>query len=385
MGLLDALSAGIGAAAPAGAALAQGQAQATQSNTGFLEKLAQMQQQRQAADMQRQLQTAQIGDIQAQQKQREQQADALAKKFTPENVGAMAKQWGVDVNTAEAMMRDPATLRTVLESKKNPASIPGTKEWKEAETFKAGLTPRTKLTPVVDPSDPTGQRIIYVPSEQAAGMRAPTKLGASGSRAGLGQRAEAGLLSAVSEAQSALDRMQKYEDKKLTEGPIGPVEKGVNAGKSLLGSWAMLNPAHDPFKQSVGESVLGTVDPELEQYRRDAGLISRAEQLMGAGSRSEAAAAMNQLLARASSNWDKASVMAARRSRESVVGKFGGIAQTLSSEQADKLNRALQAMNNNQSDFPYIQTGAEVFGGGTANPPAPTGKHGAFSDLVKKP
>ena len=184
MGLLDALSAGIGAAAPAGAALAQGQAQATQSNTGFLEKLAQMQQQRQAADMQRQLQTAQIGDIQAQQKQREQQADALAKKFTPENVGAMAKQWDVDVNTAEAMMRDPATLRTVLESKKNPASIPGTKEWKEAETFKAGLIPRTKLTPVVDPSDPTGQRIIYVPSEQAAGMRAPTKLGAAGKAGG---------------------------------------------------------------------------------------------------------------------------------------------------------------------------------------------------------
>ena len=68
MGLLDALSAGIGAAAPAGAALAQGQAQATQSNTGFLEKLAAMQQAKQKADMDRQMAQSQIEHLGAQTK-----------------------------------------------------------------------------------------------------------------------------------------------------------------------------------------------------------------------------------------------------------------------------------------------------------------------------
>lgn len=66
MGLFDALSAGLGAAAPVGAGLAQGQAQAAQSNVGFLEKLAQMQQQKQAADLQRQVAQSTIGENVAQ-------------------------------------------------------------------------------------------------------------------------------------------------------------------------------------------------------------------------------------------------------------------------------------------------------------------------------
>ena len=66
MGLFDALSAGLGAAAPVGAGLAQGQAQAAQSNVGFLEKLAQMKQQKQAADLQRQVAQSTIGENVAQ-------------------------------------------------------------------------------------------------------------------------------------------------------------------------------------------------------------------------------------------------------------------------------------------------------------------------------
>lgn len=126
MGLFDALSAGLNVAAPVAAATEQGKAQATNSNTNFLEKLAQMQQSRAALDMQRQLQTAQIGDIQAQQAQRQAQADAQARRFSPDSINAAAKTWGVDPATAEMMLRDPQTLNYILEKKKPVAPLKAT-------------------------------------------------------------------------------------------------------------------------------------------------------------------------------------------------------------------------------------------------------------------
>jgi len=153
MGLLDALSAGIGAAAPAGAALAQGQAQATQSNTGFLEKLAAMQQAKQKADMDRQLQTAQIGDIQAQQAQRQAQADAQARRFSPDSINAAAKTWGVDSATAEMMLRDPLTLNYILEKKKT--------------------VPQLKVTPGEAIQRPDGTWYVPVAKQDVAAKYAP--------------------------------------------------------------------------------------------------------------------------------------------------------------------------------------------------------------------
>jgi hypothetical protein len=89
----------LGAAAPVGAGLAQGQAQAAQSNVGFLEKLAQMQQARNQAEMQRQLQTAQIQHLGAQQSLLESQipkAGAQVAKTEEETKLKKAQQDAID-------------------------------------------------------------------------------------------------------------------------------------------------------------------------------------------------------------------------------------------------------------------------------------------------
>ena len=234
MGLLDALSAGIGAAAPAGAALAQGQAQATQSNTGFLEKLAAMQQAKQKADMDRQLQTAQIGDIQAQQQQRSEQTKALSQKFSPDNIQAASKTWGVDPTTAEMMLRDPATLAYILEKKKTATPMkvsPGEAVQKPDGSWYVPVAKSAKdEEPVSVPgTDAAGKPIAY--RVRKSGGPAEVVEGFQGKAAGKAGGVSAGALTSLPDLLRTHVAMSVNEnDPKFALTPRGEMTEGAQYG-----------------------------------------------------------------------------------------------------------------------------------------------------------
>lgn len=120
MGLLDALSAGIGAAAPAGAALAQGQAQATQSNTGFLEKLAAMQQAKQKADMDQQMAKSQIEHLGAQTKSLLNPPVKPKEAYTVPGVGLVERD-----ENGNYKVKVATTEKTATPAKYSPITVTG--------------------------------------------------------------------------------------------------------------------------------------------------------------------------------------------------------------------------------------------------------------------
>jgi hypothetical protein len=100
-----------------------------------------------------------------------------------------------------------------------------------------------------------------------------------------------------------------------------------------------------------------------EQYKRDAALIARAEQLISSRGGSESSVAANTSLASAvpGAGYEE-SIKAARASREALFGEFGGIMQALSTNPAlrDKLIQGLEAAHRNEGNFNYSDIGKEV-------------------------
>jgi hypothetical protein len=379
MGLLDALSAGIGAAAPAGAALAQGQAQATQSNTNFLEKLAQMQQQRQAADMQRQLQTAQIGDIQAQQAQRQAQADAQARRFSPESINAAAKSWGVDPATAEMALREPQTLNYILEKKKPvpPLKVtPGEAIQRSDGTWYVPVPAKETRSKYGTFVDDTGkQRFVDETfAAQQGWLPAPKAGGAGGNKPAQGTQAP---------LQDMIDRYNELEQhaKDVANGtfqftPLAGVREGLKTGAAvdqttghgLSGAAQQLvGSVMDKLRLGEGTDIQNRYDKMAFATRAlgdDAAKVFKGRQGFE-----------NIQLETAQSKFDPSDIgqpdrVEQKLSRLRNIIKLGA---TVAPEQAATIDPAQLSRFGISAPQPNPNM---------VNPPASKGKHGAFGDLV---
>lgn len=191
----------------------------------------------------------------------------------------------------------------------------------------------------------------------------------SGGSGGQGQVMQGRMLAGISEARTADQRMRAYEDRLLTgDASTGMLKHvGGNLAMNLIGN-------HDPLSQTIqgaAEYGLDASDPDYLQYRRDAALLARAEQLVSSRGGSEASVAANQALARAGGSARAASIDAARTSRAALFGKYGGLAQALTPQQITKLEAGLAALNNHDDKFDYGSIGREIEGATAAAVPHP--------------
>jgi hypothetical protein len=223
---------------------------------------------------------------------------------------------------------------------------------------------KSKSVWVMDPKDPT--KTILVPEEEAIRQgfsRAPTG-GGSGSTggslaSGMSLSANARLLAGMNEAQRAKARMDAFEDDWLS--------KKVNPGlfNNVTANIAQLSPKEHPVMSAFGQAgtQLSLQGARWEQYKRDAALIARAEQLISSRGGSESSVAANTSLASAvpGAGYEE-SIKAARASREALFGEYGGIMQALSTNPAlrDKLIEGLEAAKRNEDNFKYSDVGKEV-------------------------
>jgi hypothetical protein len=229
---------------------------------------------------------------------------------------------------------------------------------KERDKIKTTADNRTPVAKFAQFIDGEG-KLHYVTQETgaAAGWTlAPT--GGGGGGAGTAQSQTARLLAAVNEAQAAKDRMFAFEQKWLAG------DRTPGTGNQIATSFAMTDAAKHPITQALGETVAqfgGQANADYLQYRRDAQLIARAEQLMSSRGGSEASVASNSLLARAIPGAGyKESIAAARQSREALFGKFGGVAQALTPAQLKKLADGLEASKRGDAEFDYASVGKDV-------------------------
>jgi len=228
------------------------------------------------------------------------------------------------------------------------------KERDKIKTTADNKTPAAKFAQFVDGEG----KLHYVTQETgaAAGWTlAPT---GGGGGAGTAQSQTARLLAAVNEAQAAKNRMFAFEEKWLAGN------RTPGTGNQIATSFAMTDAAKHPITQALGETVAqfgGQANADYLQYRRDAQLIARAEQLMSSRGGSEASVASNSLLARAIPGAGyKESIRAARQSREALFGKFGGVAQALTPAQLKKLADGLEASKRGDAEFDYASVGKDV-------------------------
>ncbi len=223
---------------------------------------------------------------------------------------------------------------------------------------------KSKSVWVMDPKDPT--KTILVPEEEAIRQgfsRAPVGGGSGGTggsgASGMSLSANARLLAGMNEAQRAKARMDAYENDWLA--------KKVNPSlfNNLTANYAQLSPKEHPFMSAFGQAgtQLTQDSARWEQYKRDAALIARAEQLISSRGGSESSVAANTSLASAvpGAGYEE-SIKAARASREALFGEFGGIMQALSTNPAlrDKLIEGLEAAKRNEDNFKYSDIGKEV-------------------------
>ena len=288
MGLLDALSAGIGAAAPAGAALAQGQAQATQSNTGFLEKLAAMQQAKQKADMDRQVAQAQIGHLGAETKSLLNPPVKQKEAYNVPGVGLVVQDdngnWKVKVATTEK----PATP-----AKYSPVTVTGPDGKPMVGRF----------------NNLTGQI-------EDTGFGKPAAAGKAGMGGGTLQQ-KASLEAGYKTLKQADADATAYEDM-LLKNP----EKAPGAIAGTLGAFADPASHHDIGPAAGG--LLNYVDKDYSKYAKSLSAAANAGMLISQRP-SDVRMKKENYLAGVTSNPTVDQIQQARQWRKDMIGAFESV------------------------------------------------------------
>lgn len=244
---------------------------------------------------------------------------------------------------------------------------------------------RAKYGSFIDPKNPTAAP-VFIPEDEASrqGFIPAQKAGGSGG-GGQQQNMQARLLGAVSEGRLADQRMGQFEQNHLKNGhlDVSSLDQVMGSAATNLAASKSLT---DIAAQGFAEGHMNAGDKaDYLQYRRDARLISRAEQLMSARGGSEAMASDNAFLARGGANAPEATVRAAQKSRKALFGQLGAIMQTLTPDQAAKLAIGLDALAKDDGNFDYAGLGKEVLSSGapTAPPGATTGAKPSYEDWKK--
>jgi len=263
--------------------------------------------------------------------------------------------------------KDYETMTQAEKNSLKPIADATVKIYEENSKISASAAARpekSKSVWVMDPKDPT--KTILVSEEDAIRQgfsRAPTGGGSGGTggsgASGMSLSANARLLAGMNEAQRAKARMDAFEDDWLN--------KKVNPSlfNNVTANYAQLSPKDHPFASALGQAgtQLTKDSARWEQYKRDAALIARAEQLISSRGGSESSVAANTSLASAvpGAGYEE-SIKAARASREALFGEYGGIMQALSTNTAlrDKLIEGLEAAKRNEDNFKYSDVGKEV-------------------------
>lgn len=359
-GILDAASHAVGPTLNLMAGRAQGQA------------IAQQRQQQQL--------------LQAYALQRQQQQDALARTLAQSTMQSrvdMAKHYANQDTAANARNATAAQREAYLESQPK-APVPGTQGYYDMKKKEAQIGAQYGYHPPVQGSftafqgtDAQGNPVVRPFNTRTGQFGEPADVlpkAASGmGGSGFSQNLQARLLGAVSEGRLADQRMSQFEQQHLQNGKLN-----IGTGKAVAGQLATgLVGTHSPLDIALGTAAEGTlnqIDPDYQQYLRDARLIARAEQLMSARGGSESMSNDNAFLARGGANAPESTVRAAEKSRKALFGKVGAVMQTLTPEQAAKLEKGLEALQNDDPNFDYAKTGQEIFGsapvsGGRSNDP----------------
>ena len=150
-------------------------------------------------------------------------------------------------------------------------------------------------------------------------------------------------MAAVSEARLADQRMRTYEDGLLSgHTTISPLEAdGRIADDEPL--WGAYGGGRRDARPSA-EAALNANDPAYAQYLRDAATIGRAEQMMSPRGGNETMVRANALLSRAGTGAQRATIDASRMARQALFGQAGGIEQTLSHAQSQKLSAGVKSI-----------------------------------------
>lgn len=235
------------------------------------------------------------------------------------------------------------------QSPQNP--VIGSKEWQDAERFKASLRPVPEgpapqiisaTTPNPD-GTPGTPKYFRVPKAGGAATEiegiAPKPTGTSGV-SGSQQAQQARLLAAVSEARLADERMRAFEEDLLSgKATINPLQQ---AGGSLTSNLSASHSVPGAMTQAVSEYFLNKKSPDYAQYLRDASTIGRAEQMMSPRGGNETMVRANALLSRAGTGAMSNTIQASRMARQALFGASGGIEQTLTPGQSTKLQQGVE-------------------------------------------
>lgn len=193
-------------------------------------------------------------------------------------------------------------------------------------------------------------------TDTGIGKPAGTGMGAQSASA---QSQQARLMAAVSEARLADKRMREFEDKLLSDpGAEGhqdisvPQQAAGNLMTNLAGSHGFVG----AIGQAGSEAALNAVSPEYAQYLRDASTIGRAEQMMSPRGGNETMVRANALLARAGTGAQKNTIDASRMARQALFGAAGGIEQTLTPTQSQKLRAGVQSISRGETSGANAKT-----------------------------
>ena len=159
---------------------------------------------------------------------------------------------------------------------------------------------------------------------------------------GSAQAQQARMMAAVSEARLADARMRTYEDGLLSgKTKISPLQQmGGTLMTNLSGSHSLSGAG----TQAASEGLLNANSPDYAQYLRDAATIGRAEQMMSPRGGNETMVRANALLSRAGTGAMANTIEASRQARQALFGASGGIEQTLTPVQSQKLKAGVTAI-----------------------------------------
>jgi hypothetical protein len=261
----------------------------------------------------------------------------LDRANTPEAIGQRKQEIAARLAEKREAQRQAAVAEA---ARKHETFLQAQQERAQAAADRRAGAQKDHFT-FITTTGPNGEQVVSR-ANTSTGAIEPTdsraKAGGRGS-SGTAQLQEGRMLAAVSEARLADERMREFEDRMMagTEKITPMQQMGGNLASNLAGSHEVLGAG----TQALSEAGLNMTHPSYAQYLRDAATIGRAEQMIMPRGGTETMVRANALLARAGTGANKATIDAARMARQALFGHAGGLEQSMSGPQTERLNAGI--------------------------------------------